>query len=147
MSEQRAVVLGVDSFDTPVGALTWAVRDAGARRLPLRLVCAYDLVVPDGTAWNYIDRPRVDRTYSRMAAQRAVDEIARRAAELDPAIELLTEVVEDGAVPALLNESIRAQSVVLGTRHISAAGAVLLGSVSAAVAAARRLPVHRRPGC
>ena len=106
----------------------------------MRLVYAYDLVVPDGTAWNYIDRPRVDRTYSRMAALRAVAEIARQAAELDPAIEVFTEIVEDGAVPALLNESIRAQAVVLGTRHVSAAGAVLLGSVSAAVAARAACP-------
>jgi hypothetical protein len=60
MSEQRAIVVGVDTSGRTDAWLEWAVREARARQAPLRLVCGYDFVVPFGNLSVYLDLRKLD---------------------------------------------------------------------------------------
>jgi nucleotide-binding universal stress UspA family protein len=140
MSEKRPIVVGVDTSARTEAALRWAVREAGARRASLRLVCAFEWVVPFGWLSVYADVPKLDLAYSRHVAERVLRDAGDLAAKLDPTVEVSTAAIEAEAVPALLDESSRAQAVVLGARHLTTVGSSLLGSVSAAVAARTACP-------
>ena len=140
MSEQRPIVVGVDASPRTEAALRWAVREVAARRAPLHLVCAHRWVVPFDQFSIYADPPNADLTHAGQIAKRVLADAVEFAAELDPTLEVSSDAVDDEAVPVLIDESTRAQLVVLGSRHLTAAGSSLLGSVSAAVAARASCP-------
>ena len=140
MSEQRAIVVGVDTSGRTDAWLEWAVREARARQAPLRLVCGYDFVVPFGNLSVYLDLRKLDLDHAKRIAERALNEAEIQAAELDPGVEVSVEAIDGEAVPTLLAESLQAQTVVLGSRRLGAAGSIVLGSVSTAVAARAACP-------
>jgi len=140
MSEQRAIVVGVDTSGRTDAWLEWAVREARARRAPLRLVCGYDFVVPFANLSVYLDLRKLDVDHAKRIAERALNEAELKAAELDPGVEVSVEAIDGEAVPTLLAESLQAQTVVLGSRRLGAAGSIVLGSVSTAVAARAACP-------
>jgi len=140
MSEQRPIVVGIDTSGRTDEWLGWAVREARARRAPLRMVCGYDFVVPFGRLSVYLDLRKLDLEHAKRIAERALNDAEIKVAELDPGVEVSVEAIDGEAVPTLLAESLQAQTVVLGSRRLGAAGSIVLGSVSTAVAARAACP-------
>jgi len=140
MSERRSVVFGVDGPDDGGSALQWAVREAAAHRVPLRLVHTFRRATHVGRGTVFVDLPKRDEEHYRTLAEAILTEASDRVAEIDPTVELSTIAVDAEPVPALLDESIGALVVVVGGRHLTALGSGLLGSVSAAVAARASCP-------
>jgi nucleotide-binding universal stress UspA family protein len=141
------VVVGVD--DAYKNTITWAVEEATSRRTSLRLVCAYGWAVEYGPHMVKGPLPPGAIADIRSATDKLLHEAADYAATIDPALEITQHASGDNPVPALLQESAQASVLVLGARQLSALGSMLLGSVSASVAARAECPVvvlHGSPG-
>ncbi|MFF3315929.1 universal stress protein [Streptomyces sp. NPDC003035] len=130
----REIVAGVDGSPESLAAADWAAREAGRRRLPLRLVHAW--------RWDPLDLPlRQDRA----SQERMADDVLRKAesalAERHPTLPLTAEVVPDTPVAALLSTEERAEMVVIGSRGHGAVAGFLLGSYGQQIIAAAHRPV------
>jgi nucleotide-binding universal stress UspA family protein len=127
------VVVGVDGSATAGPALRWATREASTRRIPLRLV----------SAWN----PTFDIDMLGLAS-REVEEHCRAildAAEAevtaaDPSIEVTRTTYIGPATTALVDASRHAETVVVGSRGRRTLPAFLLGATSLEVAAHAACP-------
>ena len=134
------VLVGVDGSPGGDTALQWAIDDATTRSVPVRLVCAYRWALAYGSSPMYADTPDVDFQQSRRIAEQVIAKAIGRAAELDRNAEVRGEAIDGNAVPVLVGESTRAVLLVLGSRQATALGSVVLGSVSAGVAARAACP-------
>lgn len=142
MTVQRLpVVVGVDESDGADQALAWAAEEARSRAVGLRLVCAYGAVFTYGGLTMFGTFPIPDLPDVSGATAELLAKAAARIAELAPEIEVTTQAVDDDAPHALVEESADASLVVLGSRHRTGAGSVVLGSASSAVAAQAACPV------
>jgi nucleotide-binding universal stress UspA family protein len=119
------VVVGVDGSTRSIGALRWATDEAARRRRPLRVAHALSSDDPELVA----------------AAKSIVDDAVARAAEWRPRLEVAGVVLTGEPVAELLAESERAELVVLGSRGRGTVASLLLGSVSAQIAAHAHCPV------
>ncbi len=136
MSEdQRPVVMGVDESPGTESALRWAVDEALARNVPLRLVCAFHYAVPPGRVPAYLDVPEVVLEQPRQTAEQLIADAVERVGAYDPRPETQWEAIDGDPVRVLLDESKSAAVTVLGSRHLNALSSALLGSVGAGVAA------------
>ncbi|MFC4944927.1 universal stress protein [Pseudonocardia sp. GCM10023141] len=130
------VVVGTDGTATALHAVEWAVVEAGARGVPLRIVHA----APYAT-----DAPGRRRAATLLA--RAFTVAHRRA----PAVETHTELIVDEPVVGLVRASENAGLLVIGIIG-ERTGDVVLGSVAPAVTGAAHCPVtvvrrgHRTDG-
>ena len=135
--KQGAVVVGVDGSPAGEAAVEWAVRYATARRRPLAIVKATgdpgDSIESLATA----EARRVLRTKARRITDHTLGVVKRLAPDLD--VDVMTPV--EDARQALIDFSDRASIIVLGTRGRGPVRSVMLGSVSAAVAAPAPGPV------
>jgi nucleotide-binding universal stress UspA family protein len=135
MTPPASIVVGADASEGADTALTWAVRDAGTRNVPVRVVCAYRWPAESERRSYFAPLPELDRAEYQQAARAVVDRAVDRAHELDPAVTVHGEAVDGPPVTVLLEESAAGVLLVLGSRHRGAVSSTLLGSVSAAVAA------------
>jgi nucleotide-binding universal stress UspA family protein len=140
-SEQRPVVVGVDGSDGSDTAVGWAVAEARARRVPLRLVHVFRWPPNYGPTPMYAGWPERDPLEIKQYAEQLVGNALRLARTVDPDLEVTAESIEGQRVPRLVEESGRASVLVLGSRRLHTVGSVLLGSVGAGVAARARCPV------
>ena len=132
------IVVGVDGSPGSVRALEWAVAEAGLRKAPLHVVHAWMVplieAIPD--AW-VIGSPTLEPTdeevYEHLAAasKRVLDEALDEARALEPGLELVGELVEMRAAPALIAAAEDAELLVVGSRGRGGFKGLLLGSVSA----------------
>lgn len=128
------MVVGVDGSPSSFRALAWAVDEAVLRGRPLHLLHGTDtgrstetLTVGAPVAWYDPQWP--------------VREGLRRVRERAPRLTVTASEAGRTPVPALRRASHGALLVVVGTSGHSAAGALLLGSTAAAVAASAHCPV------
>jgi nucleotide-binding universal stress UspA family protein len=135
------VVVGYDGSEGADQALTWALDEARARRLPLRLVHAYDGTHTYGSMAMYGNLPAQDMDVVHAAARSILARAAADAAEYAPDVEVTTDAIDGDPAPCLLAMARGAALVVVGSRRLHATGSVLLGSVSGAVAARAACPV------
>jgi nucleotide-binding universal stress UspA family protein len=130
----REIVAGVDGSPESLAAADWAAREAGRRRLPLRLVHAW--------RWDPLDLPLQQ---DRASQERIADDVLRKAesalAERHPALALTAEVLPDTPVAALLSTEERAEMVVIGSRGHGVVAGFLLGSYGQQTIAAAHRPV------
>ncbi|MBT2388607.1 universal stress protein [Streptomyces sp. ISL-1] len=131
------LVVGVDGSESSLRAVDWAADEAALHGVPLRLVNAsmwerYEGVVPDKSP---------DRPSEQVMAENIVGSAAERARRRDPDLKILTDVLPDDTVTALLREGRNASALVTGSRGRSGLAEMLLGSVSLAVAARADCPV------
>lgn len=131
------VVVGVDGSTGGRAALEWAVAHAVEHRRPLMIVNA----AGDPTHINELLGTVEARSALRIAARRVTDQalgVVRRLAH-DLEVEVSTPLCD--AREALVDLSQRASLVVVGTRGRGPMKALLLGSVSGAVAVHAASPV------
>lgn len=134
---ERPLVVGVDGSDAALRAVDWAVEEAARHGLPLRLVYASVWERYEGMHPTFgPGRPAEDAL-----AEHIIASAAERARRRDPDVKLSTEVLAEDTVLALLREAREAFALVTGSRGRGELAALLLGSVSLAVAARAECPV------
>ncbi len=123
-----SVVVGIDGSTAAVYAAHWAVAEAIARDVPLRLVSC--IQGPQGS-----DRMAIEyaRTCLR-AAHAAIDDTAAQ-------VKIETAVVDGDPTAALIEESRQAAMVCVGSVGIGRFAKALLGSTAAGVAERASCPV------
>jgi nucleotide-binding universal stress UspA family protein len=136
---RRAVVVGVDGSVSAQGALAWAAAEASSRHCPLRIVHAF--------SWPMLGNP-LDMTFVgdmnlglQSAAEWILTEAEAHAREVAPNIKVIANLFVGPAAPTLLNEAQAADLVVVGSRGVGGFRGLLVGSVSATVAAQAPCPV------
>jgi nucleotide-binding universal stress UspA family protein len=137
---QAPIVVGVDGSEGAESALTWALDEARSRRVEVRLVYAYGGALTAAAISIYGRLPVPEVPHVRSVAEELLAGVSADATRLAPDVSVSTHAVSDDAARALIEESANASTIVLGSRHRGTAGSVLLGSVSAAVAARAACP-------
>ena len=126
------IVVGIDGSPPADAALAFALEEARLRKLPLRIVCAWEI-----PALEYAGAAFVPTDDLAAEAEHHADEVLARALETighEPGVELET-VAAPGHPPAVLVEqSDGAALLVVGTRGRGGFASLVLGSVSQAVA-------------
>jgi nucleotide-binding universal stress UspA family protein len=135
------VVAGIDGSDSAAAAATWAVAEARSRRAPLRLIYAFAGVRAVSTMSIYGDIVMPEIEVMRAAAHTVLDEAAARLTILAPDVVITTHIYDGDAAAVLVDEGRDAATIVLGSRHLRALGAVILGSVTTMVSARAECPV------
>lgn len=139
MSTQDHVVVGVnETFDDgSQEAVAWAVEEAVARQAPLRIVSAYESLLPSLPPGMDLD----GAVQRRQAAQEVVAAAVELAAgRMDPR-QITGEVIDASAISALTAETEGAALVVIGSRRLGPLGSAVHGSVGLGVAARAACPV------
>jgi nucleotide-binding universal stress UspA family protein len=136
---RRPILVGVDGSVSAQGALAWAAAAAQSRRCPLRIIHTYTLPLlgsaPDVTVVG-------DLTVQlRSAAEWILAEAETSARDIAPNIKITRELFIAGAAPTLVSQAQDAEMVVVGSRGIGGFRGLLVGSVSASVAAHATCPV------
>jgi nucleotide-binding universal stress UspA family protein len=127
------VVVGVDGSHTAGPALHWAIREASTRRIPLRLVSAWNPsfdIDALGLAAHEVE------DHCRVILDAALDEVA----EADASLEVTRTSYIGPASTALVDASHHADTVVVGSRGLRTVPAFLLGATSLEVAAHAACP-------
>jgi nucleotide-binding universal stress UspA family protein len=128
----RPITAGVDGTEESLAALQWAGREAVRRGLPLRVV----------HAWRYAESPAVaDRDTQQGWVSEAVAQAVRGVSERHPELAVSVDLVEGGAVEALVRAAAEAELLVLGSRGQGPVLGFLLGSVGQQVIAETGRPV------
>jgi nucleotide-binding universal stress UspA family protein len=118
------VVVGVDDSPSAHLALTFAVEQASARGVPLRVIRTW---TPVTGIWE--ESPMVTGTVTA-DERRPLDELVAGWRDKYPALDITAEAVVDHPANALALASTTAQLLVVGTRGRGAVRGMLLGSVS-----------------
>ena len=143
----RPILVGIDGSSSALAAARWAAREAVVRRAPIRLVYAFgwmpvhdaddpDQIVPD------------TRDALRRTAEERLAAAAAQVAEVAPDVAVSQEVTTGMAAALLVSLSGEAQLAVVGHRGLGGFAGLVIGSVSAALAAHAACPVVvvRGPG-
>ena len=143
IGSRNAVVVGLDPSDAGRAAVAYAADLASRVHRPLRLVRAFE---PS----QHPVRPTIGRTPEVEAAlldaaRRLLDETAEVLALANPALEVDTDLPTSSAAEALLEESQRAHTLVVGSRGSGGFAAMVLGSTALHLSSAARCPVVAVP--
>jgi nucleotide-binding universal stress UspA family protein len=132
------IVVGVDGSAEADAALAFAVREARLRRLPLRVVCAWE-----PSASSYAGEAFAATPDAFVAAEQHAEEIVRAALARIPNDDVEVEAlsVEGSAANALVEQAAGAELLVVGTRGRGTTKRLLMGSVSSDVARYAPCPV------
>jgi nucleotide-binding universal stress UspA family protein len=125
------IVVGFDGSPAAEAALAVAVEEAQLRKLPLRLVCTWEVPPLEYAGVAFAPAPDYDD-----AAKRHADTVlAAAAASLaSSGVEFETAALAGHAAAVLLEEAKDAKLLVVGTRGRGALKGLVLGSVSQALA-------------
>ncbi|MGK5739816.1 universal stress protein [Micromonospora sp. URMC 103] len=134
----RPVVAGVDGSPASLGAAEEAARAAVLRARPLHLVHGYLHPLGYGVPVNPYDLGVPAPTE---AAQAMLERVAGDLAGRWPGLRVEVRQVPGGPGATLVEESSRAELVVVGSRGLGGFTGLLLGSVGTQVAAHARCPV------
>jgi nucleotide-binding universal stress UspA family protein len=139
MSGRRAVLVGIDGSDAAQRAAGWAVDEARRRGAGIRLLAAFPWTrdhVVGNPALGEAERDRLLRRAHALLA-RTTEALARSA----PEIQVDSEVVIGFPIGSLAQAAHDADLLVLGDRGLGGVRGLLLGSVSATLAAGATCPV------
>ena len=126
------IVVGIDGSPPADAALAFALQEARLRKLPLRIVCAWEVAAIEYAGAAFAPTPD-----AAAEAEHRAEEVLTRAVETigrEPGVEI-EAVAAPGHPPAVLVEhSEGATLLVVGTRGRGGFASLVLGSVSQAVA-------------
>ncbi|MGW2228411.1 universal stress protein [Streptomyces formicae] len=133
----KPLIVGVDGSDPSLRALDWAVDEAVAHGVPLRVVHASGWDWYEGHEPSFgINQPSVQLLSERITAS-AVERAQRRTSS----VKVTSEVLSEDPSLALVRLSAEAGAVMIGSRGRGELAELLLGSVSLSVAAHAASPV------
>ncbi|MFE9201531.1 universal stress protein [Micromonospora sp. NPDC007230] len=138
MPMNRPVVVGVDGSPTSLTAAEHAARAAVQRSRPLHLVHGYLHPLGYGVPLNPYDLGVPAPTE---AAQKMLEQVAGDLTDRHPGLRVEVRQVAGGPGATLVEESRRADLVVVGSRGMGGFAGLLLGSVSGQVAQHGHCPV------
>lgn len=142
VTSSRPVIVGVDGAPGTELAVRWGALEAASLRVPLTLLHSHSFAAMYGAMGAYAFPAESDPALDRAAAQAIVDvAVQRQNAAYPDGPETTGLVVESSRAGGLLDASGEASVVVVGSRHLGAIGAALIGSTGAAVAAQASCPV------
>jgi nucleotide-binding universal stress UspA family protein len=136
------VVVGLDASTAAEAALRFAFEEADLRRS--RLVVVHSIAREPVTTW--LGEPPAEREAARKeSGERLLRDATRELRDKYANVEVVPVLTHEPAVPALLHRGRRAAVIVVGSRGLTGASTVVLGSVSHALAQAAPCPVvvHR----
>src|SRR5690242_9984758 len=134
----QPIVVGIDGSESALDAARWAAAEAARRNRRLRIVHAYRWPLPEYGPVPF-DVSMIDAV--RAGADKVVREAAAAVIEIVPDSPPETAVVRGAPVSVLLEESARAELLVLGSRGLGGFAELLAGSVAVELAAHGRCPV------
>ena len=125
------IVVGIDGSKAADAALAFAFEEATLRKLPLRIVCAWEIPAIEYAGAAFVPTP--DLATSAESEANAV--LARAAAALgsDCGIHVETAAVHGHPATVLVEQASDATLLVVGARGHGALATLILGSVSKAV--------------
>jgi nucleotide-binding universal stress UspA family protein len=126
------VVVGVDGTPGSAGALRYAVAEALRRNTPLRLVHVLPVTAP---VWPGVPMSAVAGTELRDVATSILDSSLDAVRDLAPDLEVSTRLSAGSRSGAIVEASEGAQLVVVGRESQHGIDRILVGAVTAAVAA------------
>ncbi|MER5600830.1 universal stress protein [Streptomyces sp. NPDC002265] len=132
----RPVVAGLDGSKESLAAADWVAREALRRRLPLRLVHAWEGLPDDGTGAD-LPEIRMPQYHARQVLRGAPELLNERY----PRLYIAAEQVRRQPVPALLTEAENAELLVIGSQGTGGVGGCMSGSVAMATVAHADRPV------
>jgi nucleotide-binding universal stress UspA family protein len=132
------VVAATDGSEESLRAVEWAAREAAVHDLPLRIVSV--LALPPRMSPDPAARETVTTVVHR-ATKRALASAAERASEIEPGLEVGTELLPGPPTQALIGTTSDASMLVVGSRGAGGFSAMVLGSVSRYVATHAACPV------
>jgi nucleotide-binding universal stress UspA family protein len=130
------VVVGVDGSPTSEAAVAFAFEEASLRRVPLVAVHVWRDVLVDATMAPLLDWDAIESDEREVLAERLAGWSAKY-----PDVPVRRSVIRDRPGHALVEESGRAQLVVVGSRGRGGFHGLLLGSVSQALLHHAHCPV------
>ena len=137
------MVVGLDRSPHATAALEYATALAERRHLPLLIVNAFEpsqFDVRSTAGWSP-DAAGVPRN----AAQRLVDDAVDTLQAFHPALDVRTKVQPGSAVGLLIEESVRASAIVLGSRGTGGFAELVVGSTTLHLASHAVCPVIAVP--
>jgi len=129
------VVVGIDGSDRSAAALRWAVEEARLREGAVTALCAWEFP----HALNPVTMFTIEADPFRADAESALDRVISATATGDVTVD--RRVVEGAAGIRLVEASVDADLVVVGSRGRGGFSGLLLGSVSRQVTAQAHCPV------
>lgn len=140
MTDEKHLLVGFDGSRCSERALKWAVSEAVRRDVALRLLYAVPVTMT-GT-WGYGGRLYALQVGDiEKRAMALLERGERHAHDLAPALQVTSEIALDGPAHALLERGAAADEIVVGSRGVSPATHVLLGSVSRHTVTHAHVPV------
>ncbi|WP_328636012.1 universal stress protein [Streptomyces canus] len=131
---QPVITVGLDGSPESLAAARWAADEADRRKLTLRLLHAWPLLVPEPARVP----SEVDQNYW---AKRFVHTARAELESSHPGLTIIGSLVADDARKALLQAASDSELIVLGSRGLDSVGSYFLGDVSMPVVARTERPV------
>ena len=138
-TREHAVVAGVDGSESARRAVRWAANEAARRGAPLHLVHVCHIVPVLHP--RQVAPPMEYQNALRDQGRHWLTEAEEEARHVEPGLAVTTDLRDGVAADLLVSESRTARLVVVGSRGLGGFGAMLLGSVSVALAAHAHCPV------
>jgi nucleotide-binding universal stress UspA family protein len=137
--DRRSVVVGVDGSQESLHAVRWAAAEAARRRLPLRLVTAFDTVDD-----RIVGLPGVGSRYQEVLMDEArahLEAAGAAATATEPGLVVDPHLVLGSPTDTLVAESRQADLMVVGDRGIGRITAMVGGSVAVGLVTHATCPV------
>lgn len=131
---EPVVTVGLDGSPESLAAARWAADEAERRKLTLRLLHAWPLLVPEPTRIP----AEMDQNYW---AKRIVHNARAELQARHPGLSIVGNLVSDDAQNALLQAASESEMIVLGSRGLEPVQSYFLGDISMHVVARAERPV------
>src|SRR5271170_933659 len=135
------IIVGADGSPASNAAVCWAAQEAVLRHLPLTLV---HVTNPAITVWPHSPLPDGVGVWRKNEGHRILEDalkLARDATKGDPLIPVESELIISATAPTLIDQSQKAELMVVGNSGRGALARGLLGSVSSGLLRQAHCPV------
>ena len=136
-----AIIVGVDGTPAAHVALVWATEVAARRGEQLRIVHGLGMPMVMGAFSNSGSERYKASEQVREDGHRLLVDAAEYARGARPGLDVATVLAPEEAPAVLLNEAVRGDVIVVGSRGLGAVRAIMLGSVSSRTASHAPCPV------